>query len=186
MLVYDEYAYHPTSMTLALQTLREVAGEGRLIVVFQPYRLYRTRDSQAEIAEALAIADEVVLLEVFGPGELRQPGEGSAALIEAVALPAERKVFVDSWEAAPVEVVRRARPGDVVVTMGAPPISLMGDELLAGLLARTAGSAPTATVDPVATAPAVGHPVAGGSTAGGDGAALGGTAAPDGAAPTAG
>ncbi|GAB3941257.1 hypothetical protein GCM10027614_26280 [Micromonospora vulcania] len=70
--------------------------------------------------------------------------------------------------------------------MGAPPISLMGDELLAGLLARTAGSVPTATVDPVAAAGAIGDPVAGGSTAGGDGAALGGSAAPDGAAPTAG
>ena len=74
--VYDEYAYHPTSMTAALQTLREVAGDGRLIVVFQPYRVYRTRDLQAEIAAALAIADEVVVLEVFGPGEVREPGEG--------------------------------------------------------------------------------------------------------------
>ncbi|MFG2055829.1 UDP-N-acetylmuramate--L-alanine ligase [Micromonospora sp. NPDC048930] len=137
VLVYDEYAYHPTSMSLALQTLREVAGEGRLIVVFQPYRLYRTRDLQAEIAAALAIADELVLLEVFGPGELRQPGEGSAALIEAVPLPADRKVFVEAWDDVPAEVARRARPGDVVVTMGAPPISLMGDQLLDALLART-------------------------------------------------
>ncbi|MFI7574202.1 UDP-N-acetylmuramate--L-alanine ligase [Micromonospora sp. NPDC049497] len=147
VLVYDEYAYHPTSIRLALQTLREVAGDGRLIVVFQPYRLYRTRDNQTEIAEALAIADEVVLLEVFGPGELRAPGEGSAALIEAIPLPAERKVFVDSWEAAPVEVTRRARPGDVVVTMGAPPSSLMGDQLLDVLSARTAEpSAPAGTL----------------------------------------
>jgi UDP-N-acetylmuramate--alanine ligase len=137
VLVYDEYAYHPTSMTLALQTLREVAGEGRLIVVFQPYRLYRTRDLQAEIAAALAIADELVLLEVFGPGELRQPGEGAAALIEAVPLSADRKVFVEAWDDVPAEVARRARPGDVVVTMGAPPISLMGDQLLDALLART-------------------------------------------------
>ncbi|MFC0003281.1 UDP-N-acetylmuramate--L-alanine ligase [Micromonospora siamensis] len=144
VLVYDEYAYHPTSMTLALQTLREVAGEGRLIVVFQPYRLYRTRDNQAEIAAALGIADEVVLLEVFGPGELRAPGEGSVALIAEVPLPADRKVFVDSWEAAPVEVARRARAGDVVVTMGAPPISLMGDELLDALLARTGDAGTTA------------------------------------------
>ncbi|GAB3862151.1 hypothetical protein GCM10029963_67830 [Micromonospora andamanensis] len=139
VLVYDEYAYHPTSMTLALRTLREVAGDGRLIVVFQPYRVYRTRELQAEIAEALAIADELVLLEVFGPGEQRAPGEGSTALVEAVSLPAERKVFVDTWEAAPAEVARRARSGDVVVTMGAPPISLMGDELLTALAARTAG-----------------------------------------------
>ncbi|MEJ3747719.1 UDP-N-acetylmuramate--L-alanine ligase [Actinomycetes bacterium KLBMP 9797] len=131
--VYDEYAYHPVSMTAALETLREVAAGGRLIVVFQPYRVYRTRDLEAELATALAIADEVVILEVFGPGEVRQPGEGGAALTAAVDLPAEHKVFVPSWEDVPAEVVRRARPGDVVVTMGAPPISLMGDELLAAL-----------------------------------------------------
>ncbi|MFE9690028.1 UDP-N-acetylmuramate--L-alanine ligase [Micromonospora sp. NPDC005806] len=140
VLVYDEYAYHPTSMTLALQTLREVAGAGRLIVVFQPYRLYRTRDLQPEIAAALAIADELVLLEVFGPGELRQPGEGSVALVEAVPLPADRKVFVEAWDDVSAEVARRARPGDVVVTMGAPPISLMGDQLLDALLAPAGGA----------------------------------------------
>ncbi|MFU8853127.1 UDP-N-acetylmuramate--L-alanine ligase [Micromonospora sp. SL1-18] len=161
VLVYDEYAYHPTAMTLALQTLREVAGEGRLVVVFQPYRLYRTRDLQAEIAAALGIADELVLLEVFGPGELRQPGEGSVALVEAVSLPADRKVFVEAWDDVPAEVARRARPGDVVVTMGAPPISLMGDQLLDALLARTAAGA-------------------------GDAAAVGTGADPDGAAATAG
>ncbi|BCB73898.1 UDP-N-acetylmuramate--L-alanine ligase [Phytohabitans flavus] len=131
--VYDEYAYHPTSMTAALHTLREVAAGGRLIVVFQPYRVYRTRDLQAELATALGIADEVIILEVFGPGEVRQPGEGGIALTAAVDLPPEAKVFVPSWEDVAAEVVRRARPGDVVVTMGAPPISLMGDELLAAL-----------------------------------------------------
>jgi UDP-N-acetylmuramate--alanine ligase len=131
--VYDEYAYHPTSVKAALRTLREVAGDGRLVVVFQPYRLYRTRDMQAELAEGLAIADEVIVMEVFGPGEVRGPGEGGVALTAAIDLPGERKVFVPSWEDVPAEVVRRSRPGDVVVTMGAPPISLMGDELLDAL-----------------------------------------------------
>lgn len=135
--VYDEYAYHPTSMTAALRTLREVAGAGRLIVVFQPYRVYRTRDFEAEIAAALAIADEAVVLEVFGPGEVREPGQGGVALTAAIDLPPDRKVFVPSWEDVPAEVVRRSAEGDVVVTMGAPPISLMGDELLAALGART-------------------------------------------------
>jgi UDP-N-acetylmuramate--alanine ligase len=133
--VYDEYAYHPTSMTAALRTLREVAAGGRLIVVFQPYRVYRTRDLQTELAAALGIADEVVILEVFGPGEVRGPGEGGVALTAAIDLRPEHKVFVPSWADVPGEVVRRARPGDVVVTMGAPPISLMGDELLAALAA---------------------------------------------------
>jgi UDP-N-acetylmuramate--alanine ligase len=131
--VYDEYAYHPTSVKAALRTLREVAGAGRLIVVFQPYRVYRTRDLQAELADALALADEVVVMEVFGPGEVRGPGEGGVALTAAVDLPAACKAFVPSWEDVAAEVVRRSRPGDVVVTMGAPPISLLGDELLAAL-----------------------------------------------------
>jgi UDP-N-acetylmuramate--alanine ligase len=157
--VYDEYAYHPTSMTAALSTLREVAGDGRLVVVFQPYRVYRTRDLQAEIASALSIADEAVVMEVFGPGEVRQPGEGGAALTEAVGLPAAAKVFVPSWEDVPAEVARRAREGDVVVTMGAPPISLMGDELLAALAARAeangaAGNGRHARADAVAASTA--------------------------------
>jgi UDP-N-acetylmuramate--alanine ligase len=131
--VYDEYAYHPTSIALSLRTLREVAGSGRLIVVFQPYRVYRTRDLQAEIAAALAIADQAVVLEVFGPGEVREPGEGGMALTAAVDLPAGHKVFVPAADEVPAQVKQRARPGDVVVTMGAPPISLLGDELLAEL-----------------------------------------------------
>jgi UDP-N-acetylmuramate--alanine ligase len=139
--VYDEYAYHPTSMTAALHTLREVAGEGRLIVVFQPYRVYRTRDLQTEIATALAIADEVLVMEVFGPGEVREPGEGGVALTAAIDLPEERKMFVPSWEDVPGEVVRRARAGDVVVTMGAPPISLMGEDLIEALTQRSSYTA---------------------------------------------
>jgi UDP-N-acetylmuramate--alanine ligase len=134
--VYDEYAYHPTAMTAALTTLREVAGEERLFVVFQPYRVYRTRDLRTEIAAALAIADEVVVMEVFGPGEARGPGDGGIALTAAVPLSNDHKAFVASWEDVPAAVLERARSGDVVVTMGAPPISLMGDELLAALAAR--------------------------------------------------
>ena len=143
--VYDEYAYHPTAMTAALQTLRDVASDGRLIVVFQPYRVYRTRDLRAEIAAALAIADEAIVMEVFGPGEVREPGDGGIALTAAIALPPEHKVFVGSWEDVPGEVARRARGGDVVVTMGAPPISLLGDELLAALSARVRDRAGSAT-----------------------------------------
>jgi UDP-N-acetylmuramate--alanine ligase len=141
--VYDEYAYHPTAMTAALQTLRDVAGEGRLLVVFQPYRVYRTRDLRTEIATALAIADEAIVLEVFGPGEARGPGDGGIALTAAIPLPPEHKVFVPSWEDVAGEVRLRAREGDVVVTMGAPPISLMGDELLAALAARAKARADT-------------------------------------------
>ena len=104
--VYDEYAYHPTSMTAALDTLREVAGDGRLIVVFQPYRMYRTRDMQAEIAAALAHRRRG-----GDPGGVR-PGRGARAgrgrrRADRRGRPAGRhKVFVPSWDDVPAEVVR--------------------------------------------------------------------------------
>ncbi|GIG66082.1 UDP-N-acetylmuramate--alanine ligase [Phytomonospora endophytica] len=131
--VYDEYAYHPTAMKAALSTLSGIREGGRLIVVFQPYRAYRTRDLRAEIAEALAIADQAVVMEVFGPGEDIPVSEGGIALHAAVALPEEDKVFVPDWNDVPGEVAARARPGDLVVTMGAPPLSLMPPEILAAL-----------------------------------------------------
>jgi UDP-N-acetylmuramate--alanine ligase len=74
-----------------------------------------------------------VILAVFGPGEVREPGEGGVALTAAVALSDEHKAFVPNWDDVPEEVLARAADGDVVVTMGAPPISLMGDELLRAL-----------------------------------------------------
>src|SRR5207247_2441126 len=104
------------------------AGAGRLIVVFQPYRVYRTRELRAEIATALGLADQAIVMEVFGPGEVRGPGEGGIALTAAIDLPAPDKVFVGAWPDVPGEVCARAGAGDVVVTMGAPPISLLGDE----------------------------------------------------------
>lgn len=134
--VYDEYAYHPTSMDVSMRTVREVTGDGRLIVVFQPYRLYRTIAFEAGLAAALDLADEVIVMEVFCPGEEREPGQGGAALARALTLAPEHVVFEPSWSAVAPEVARRAREGDLVLTMGAPPISMMGEEILTALADR--------------------------------------------------
>jgi UDP-N-acetylmuramate--alanine ligase len=140
--VYDDYAYHPTSMSAQLRTVREVAAPGRVIVVFQPYRFSRTTAFLPGIAAALGLADEAIVMEVYGPGEEREPGEGGVALHAAVPLPAEHKVFVPSWSEVAGEVVRRAAPGDVVVTLGAPPIAMLGEEILVALdVAAGAGDA---------------------------------------------
>lgn len=128
--VFDEYAYHPTAMREAIRTLKEVAAPGKLVVVFMPYRVYRTVEMRSEIAEALSLADRVVVMEIFGPGEQIPEGEGGRALTDAVELPEGDKVFVSEWDDVPAAVRTLAAEGDVVVTMGAPPVSLMPDDLL--------------------------------------------------------
>jgi UDP-N-acetylmuramate--alanine ligase len=139
--VYDDYAYHPSSMAAQLSTVREVTGTGRLIVVFQPYRLYRTNAFLPEIAQALRAADDVIVMEVYAPSEERGPGEGGAALTREVLHPAGNVtspiptvVFEPSWSGVPRLVAERANSGDLVLTMGAPPIVMMGDEILAELV----------------------------------------------------
>ncbi|MFC4334411.1 UDP-N-acetylmuramate--L-alanine ligase [Salininema proteolyticum] len=127
--VYDEYAYHPTAMREAITTLKEVAAPGRLIVVFLPYRVYRTVEFRGEIAGALSGADAVVCMEVFGPGEEIPEGAGRS-LLDAVDLPDEAKVFVPEWDDVPAAALELAEPGDLVVTMGAPPISMMPERIL--------------------------------------------------------
>lgn len=131
--VYDEYAYHPTAMRAALHTMREVAAGGRLIVVFQPLRVYRTRDLRLELAAALSAADELIVMEVFGPGEDLPPGDGGAALCRAVDVEESRKRFVAEAAEVPQAVLELARSGDVVVTMGAPPIAMLPPQILSTL-----------------------------------------------------
>ncbi|WP_233163464.1 UDP-N-acetylmuramate--L-alanine ligase [Glycomyces salinus] len=128
--VFDEYAYHPTAMREAIKTLKAVAAPGRLVVVFMPYRVYRTVEMRSEIAEALSIADKAVIMEIFGPGEEIPEGEGGRALTDAVELQEGDKVFVPEWDDVPAAVRSLAAEGDLVVTMGAPPVSLMPDDLL--------------------------------------------------------
>lgn len=128
--VYDDYAHHPTEIAAQLAAARVVAGDGRLVVAFQPHLYSRTQAFVAEFGQALALADEVVVMAVYGAREDPIPGVTGAAVAAAVPLPAERVRFEPSWSAVAPELVRRARPGDLVVTMGAGDVTMIGPEVL--------------------------------------------------------
>ncbi|MDQ1248579.1 MAG: UDP-N-acetylmuramate--alanine ligase, partial [Actinomycetota bacterium] len=72
--VYDDFAHHPTEVAATLRAAREVAGEGRVVMAFQAHHYYRTAMFVKEFGEAMGLADEVVVLEVFAPGEEPIPG----------------------------------------------------------------------------------------------------------------
>ncbi len=128
--VYDDYAHHPTEVTAQLQAAREVAGGGRLVVAFQPHRYSRTLAFAEGFGQALGLADEVVVMEVYAAGEDPVPGASGATVAAAVPLPGDRVVFEPSWSAAPAELARRARPGDLVLTLGAGDVTAVGPEVL--------------------------------------------------------
>jgi UDP-N-acetylmuramate--alanine ligase len=138
--VYDDYAHHPTEVSAQLTAARS-ATDGRLLVAFQPHLFSRTQRFHQEFGRALALADEVVVLDVFAAREDPVPGVSGALVADAVALPAERVHYVPRWAEVPEVLARLARPGDLVITMGAGDVTVLGPEVLAELGRRAAGAA---------------------------------------------
>jgi UDP-N-acetylmuramate--alanine ligase len=128
--VYDDYAHHPTEIAATLRAAQDFVGDGNVIVAFQAHHYYRTALFLTEFADALGIADQVVVLEVFAPGETPIPGASGQAMAAAVPRPEGSVIFEPSWAMVPQRLVDFARPGDIVMTLGAGDISLLGGEVL--------------------------------------------------------
>jgi UDP-N-acetylmuramate--alanine ligase len=131
--VFDDYAHHPTEISATLGAARDVAAGGRLVVAFQPHRYTRTAAFGTELGAALGLADEVVVMEVYAAGEKPIPGVTGALVAAAVPLPAAAVAFEPSWSAVAARLVARARPGDLVLTLGAGDITMLGGEVLVEL-----------------------------------------------------
>jgi UDP-N-acetylmuramate--alanine ligase len=140
--VVDDYAHNPGKVAAALQTARSVAAGGRVVVVFQPHLFSRTRDFAPQFGAALGAADEVVVMDVYAAREDPVPGVTGALVAAAVPLPSDQVAFVPSWSAVADEVVSRLRPGDILLTVGAGDVTLLGPEVLSRLAtASTTGGA---------------------------------------------
>jgi UDP-N-acetylmuramate--alanine ligase len=123
-----------------LRAARDVAGrQGRVVVAFQPHLYSRTRQFATEFGAALGLADEVVVLEVYGAREDPEPGVSGALVADAVALPREHVHYVPRWADVPVVVAELARSGDLVVTMGAGDVTVLAPEILLELERRERG-----------------------------------------------
>lgn len=128
--VFDDYAHHPTELRAVLEAARGIAAPGRVIACFQPHLYSRTRVFATEFGAALGLADEVVVMDVFGAREDPVPGVTGGLVAAAVPLPSAQVAYLSSWSAVPHELARRARPGDVVITFGAGDVTLIGPEVL--------------------------------------------------------
>jgi UDP-N-acetylmuramate--alanine ligase len=149
VVVYDDYAHHPTEVLAQLRAAREVT-EGRLLVAFQPHLYSRTRTFHREFGAALGLADEVVVLDVFAAREDPEPGVSGALVADAVPLPPGRVHYVPRWADVPEVVAGLARAGDLVITMGAGDVTVLGPEILAELGRVVAQGSGTASAPAVA------------------------------------
>jgi UDP-N-acetylmuramate--alanine ligase len=130
--VVDDYGHHPTEIAAVLRAARD-GRPPRLVAVFQPHRYSRTRDLLDEFGPALALADDVVLLDIYAAGEAPIAGATLDALAAAVRRHVKSLHVVREFDAAAAAIGQLARPGDVVVTLGAGSIGTLPDRILRAL-----------------------------------------------------
>ncbi len=133
IMVVDDYAHHPTEIIATLKTARS-SYRRRVLVVFQPHLYSRTRQFYREFAEALMLADLCLLVDIYPARE--EPIEGvTSELIARYA--AERGYngvrYIGPLEKARDEIVKIARPGDIIITIGAGSITRVNPEIVRGL-----------------------------------------------------
>jgi UDP-N-acetylmuramate--alanine ligase len=136
ILVVDDYGHHPTEIAAVLAAATTLGR--RIIVAFQPHRFTRTASLMEAFGPALAGADHIVLTDIYPAGE--DPIAGAtlealgAAVRRAVKAPVDIVPLLDDVVPA---VVRAAKPGDVVITLGAGSIGSVPERLIAALEGRT-------------------------------------------------
>lgn len=146
--VYDDYAHHPTEVKAVLTAARAMvdgpggrsAGGPAVIAVFQPHLYSRTQDFADGFAEALELADEVVVADVYGAREEPIPGVSGQMIVDRLSGSGH---FVPDMSALAEVVAGLANAGDIVLTLGAGDITMQGQEIidaLGGAGSATGGS----------------------------------------------
>lgn len=130
ILVYDDYAHHPTEIALTLKTLKEAYPHRRLICAFQPHRYTRTKILHKELAEALKDADVLFLTEIYPAGEKPIENVSSQLILDALQKIGKESIYVKDLRAIPDYLLELAQPGDIILTVGAGNINYAGYEVL--------------------------------------------------------
>ncbi|MFT4147874.1 MAG: UDP-N-acetylmuramate--L-alanine ligase [Micrococcaceae bacterium] len=127
--VYDDYAHHPTEVFSVLKAAREVAGSHQVRAIFQPHLYSRTIAFAQEFAEALNLADECIVLDVYGARETRYDNISG----ESITNFSKKLDFVPDKTQAVHDICVGASAGDVILTIGAGDVTLLGNDIIACL-----------------------------------------------------
>jgi UDP-N-acetylmuramate--alanine ligase len=133
VLVYDDYGHNPTELEVTLRTARGlVPAGGRLIAVYQPHVVERTRQLHHELGAALGLADAAIVTDIIGARDA--PREGVSGRLVLDAVPAYvRTGWAPSLDDAATLALAWARPGDLVITFGVGEPWKIARAVVAGL-----------------------------------------------------
>lgn len=118
-VVVDDYGHHPTEVAAAIAAARERFPGRRVRVLFQPHLYSRTRHLAGEFADALATADDVTIVDIYPAREQAVPGVTGKLIVDALSDRGVLAGWTPAVEQGAARLARRARPGDVLMVLGA-------------------------------------------------------------------
>ncbi len=131
VIVMDDYAHHPTEISATLAAARAAWPDRRLVVLFEPHRYSRTRELMSEFPPAFREADVLFLADIYPASEEPIVGvTGRRLASEIKAVWGGPVNFVERCQELPSAVIPEARPGDVIITMGAGSIGSVGRKIV--------------------------------------------------------
>jgi UDP-N-acetylmuramate--alanine ligase len=131
LTVVDDYAHHPSEVAAAIATARERFQRRTLRVLFQPHLYSRTRHVASELGAALAAADDVTVVDVYPAREQPLPGVTGKLVVDALSDLGVLAAWTPTVEQGAARLRRRAKPGDVLLVLGAGDVD-RAVELLPG------------------------------------------------------
>ena len=129
--VYDDYGHNPTELEVTLRTARSLT-RGRLIAVYQPHVVERTRQLHAELGEALGLADAAIVTDIIGARDAPREGVSGKLVLDSLP-PGVRAGWAPSLDDAATLALAWARPGDLVITFGVGEPWKIARAIVAGL-----------------------------------------------------
>jgi UDP-N-acetylmuramate--alanine ligase len=138
--IVDDYGHHPTEVRATLQAAKQCC-EGKVHVIFQPHRYTRTQALMSEFSTSFADADNLFVLDIYPASEQPIPGITAEALTEKIAATGRPAMYVSSTADAILAATSVAKPGDIILTLGAGSIYQLGPQIVEALKSKLASTA---------------------------------------------
>lgn len=121
--VYDDYAHHPTEILSTINSFKKFS-DGRLITIFQPHRYTRTENNFTKLKESLEVSDITIVTDIYSAGEKPIPGVNSSKFSS------DKIKYLKSPRMVPHYLKDIIKKGDLILTLGAGDITLLGPQVL--------------------------------------------------------
>lgn len=130
IMIYDDYGHHPNEISATLGTVRRIFPGRRVVAVFQPHRFSRTAALYREFADALSLADRAFILPIYGSDERPMDGVSSQLIFDAASDDMRSHYELSgNFDDLVASVCKAARSGDIILTIGAGSVGMLGQKI---------------------------------------------------------